>query len=59
MYEIGKENMQEKKTVVRGIRASDSFWGRCDEEAHRQNTTRNKLIISIINEYLDKKCLKD
>lgn len=53
------EKNTDNKTVVRGIRASDRFWERCDEEAHRQETTRNKLIVAVVNDYLEKKCSKD
>lgn len=42
------------KTTVRGIRASQSFFDKCDKVAKKQGLDRNKLIVKIVQEYLDK-----
>lgn len=46
-----KEN---KKTVVRGIRAPQNFWERCDVVANREQKTRNDLIVKVVSEYCKK-----
>jgi hypothetical protein len=42
------------KTVVRGLRASQSFFDRCDLIAKEKGIDRNKLIIMVVNEYCEK-----
>lgn len=49
------ETKKQRKTVVRGLRASQSFWERCDKVAVSQNMTRNEFILFVVNEYLSKK----
>ena len=46
------------KTVVRGIRATDEFWEICQEVAERENTTRNELIVKVLNKYIKRKYKK-
>lgn len=43
------------KTIVRGIRATQEFWEKCDIVAEAQGTDRNKLIVRVVNKYCDKK----
>lgn len=43
------------KTIVRGIRAPQEFWDKCDSVAEAQGTDRNKLIVGVVNKYCDKK----
>lgn len=50
---MGKELCD--KTVVRGIRATQKFWDKCDDVAEAQGTDRNKLIVNVVNRYCDKK----
>lgn len=45
------------KTVVRGVRASQSFWEKCDKVAVCENITRNELILRVMKEYIENKCL--
>lgn len=47
--------MKTEKTIVRGIRAKQSFWDKCDLMAKKEGIDRNKLIIREINNYF-KKC---
>jgi predicted DNA-binding ribbon-helix-helix protein len=42
------------KTKVRGIRASQDFWDKCQKVAKSKNTDVNKLIVSRINKYCNK-----
>ncbi len=46
---------KQRKTVVRGLRASQTFWERCDKVAESENMTRNEFILFVVNEYLSKK----
>lgn len=50
----GWREMASKRTVVRGVRAEQSFWERCDKVAREKGITRNALILKIINTYLKK-----
>lgn len=43
------------KTCVKGVRAEEGFWEKCDLVAKSENTTRNELIVSIVSEYCNKK----
>lgn len=47
-----------EKTVVKGIRASQSFFDKCDEVARKNGMTRNALIVSAVYSYCTK-CNKD
>jgi predicted DNA-binding ribbon-helix-helix protein len=38
-------------TVVRGIRATDSFWDKCDEIAKKEGLNRNQLVVNVIEKY--------
>lgn len=42
------------KTIVSGLRAEKSFFEKCDLVAKNENTNRNKLIVTVVSEYLDK-----
>ena len=42
------------KTVVKGLRAEQSFFDRCDLVAKAEGVDRNKLIVRVVSEYLDK-----
>lgn len=42
-------------TVVRGIRATDDFWRRCDIVARLEKTDRNKLIVRVMSNYYNEK----
>ncbi len=53
------ETKKQRKTVVRGLRASQTFWERCDTAAENANMTRNEFILFIVNEYLEKVCSND
>lgn len=46
--------MANNKTVVKGIRASQEFFDKCDLVAKAECVDRNKLIIRIVREYCDK-----
>ena len=46
--------MKNKKTVVKGLRAQQSFFNKCDIVAKNQGIDRNKLIIGLVEKYLDK-----
>lgn len=48
-----KQNSE--KTIVRGIRAPQEFWDRCDNVSEAEGTDRNKLIVRVVNKYCDKK----
>ena len=39
------------KTRVRGIRANDNFWDKCNEVAKIKKTDVNKLIVSRMSKY--------
>lgn len=43
------------ETSVKGIRAENTFWDKCDLVAKSENTTRNELIVSVVGEYCDSK----
>ena len=47
------------KTYVKGIRADSEFWAKCDLIAKSENTTRNDLIVSVVNEYCNSKVQND
>lgn len=49
------EKQDERKTIVRGVRATQSFWDKCDTVAEAQGTDRNKLIVCVVSKYCDKK----
>lgn len=42
-------------TVVRGIRATDMFWEKCNIIARLEKTDRNKLIVKVMEEYYEQK----
>ena len=46
--------MSSNKTVVKGLRASQEFFDKCDLVAKAQGVDRNKLIVRVISEYCDK-----
>ena len=39
------------KTVVKGIRASQEFFDKCDLVAKSEGVDRNKLIVRVVSEY--------
>ena len=40
-------------TCVRGIRAENTFWEKCDCVAKVEETTRNELVVRVVSKYLD------
>ena len=46
--------MSSNKTVVKGLRASQEFFDKCDLVAKAEGVDRNKLIVRVISEYCDK-----
>ena len=46
------------KSVVKGIRANQSFFDKCDDVARKNGMTRNTLIVSAVYSYFEK-CNKD
>lgn len=48
------KKMSSNKTVVKGIRASQEFFDKCDLVAKAEGIDRNKLIVRVISEYCDK-----
>ena len=46
--------MSSNKTVVKGLRASQEFFDKCDLVAKAEGIDRNKLIVRVISEYCDK-----
>lgn len=46
--------MASNKTVVKGIRASQEFFDKCDLVAKAEGVDRNKLIVRIVGEYCEK-----
>jgi hypothetical protein len=46
--------MASEKTVVKGIRASQEFFDKCDLVAKAEGVDRNKLIVRVISEYCEK-----
>lgn len=45
--------MLSSKTVVKGIRAEQEFFDKCDLVAKAEGIDRNKLIVGCVEEYLD------
>jgi DNA primase large subunit len=45
--------MASNKTVVKGIRASQEFFDKCDLVAKAEGVDRNKLIVRVVSEYCD------
>ena len=45
--------MASKKTIVKGIRASQEFFDKCDLVAKAKGMDRNKLIVRVLGEYCD------
>ena len=45
--------MASNKTVVKGIRASQEFFDKCDLVAKAEGVDRNKLIVRVMSEYCD------
>ena len=45
--------MASNKTVVKGIRASQEFFDKCDLVAKSEGVDRNKLIVWVVSEYCD------
>ena len=48
------KKMSSNKTVVKGLRASQEFFDKCDLVAKAEGIDRNKLIVRVISEYCDK-----
>lgn len=46
--------MSSNKTVVKGIRASQEFFDKCDLVAKSEGVDRNKLIVRVVGEYVDR-----
>ena len=46
--------MASNKTVVKGIRASQEFFDKCDLVAKAECVDRNKLIVRVVSEYVDR-----
>lgn len=47
--------MSSSTTVVKGIRASQEFFNKCDLVAKAEGVDRNKFIVRVMSEYCDKK----
>lgn len=45
--------MASNKTVVKGIRASQEFFDKCDLVAKVEGVDRNKLIVGVVTDYLE------
>lgn len=45
--------MRNDKTVVKGLRASQEFFDKCDLVAKGEGVDRNKLIVRVVNKYID------
>lgn len=43
--------MSSNKTVVKGLRASQEFFDKCDLVAKAEGVDRNKLIVRVVSEY--------
>jgi hypothetical protein len=43
--------MASNKTVVKGLRASQEFFDKCDLFAKAEGVDRNKLIVRVVSEY--------
>lgn len=41
-------------TVVKGIRADEKFWDNCEKVAKLRKTTRNELIVKVMNRYCER-----
>lgn len=41
-------------TVVRGVRAEQSFFDKCDTIADIEDTNRNELIVRVVTDYCEK-----
>lgn len=50
-----KSDNRGKDTVVRGLRAEQSFWDMCDTVALMELITRNELIIRVVIKYCEDK----
>ena len=48
------KKMASNKTVVKGIRAEQSFFDKCDLVAKGEGVDRNKLIVRVVSEYCEK-----
>lgn len=46
-------------TSVKGVRAEETFWKKCDKKAREERTTRNELIVRIVSKYCDKRASND
>lgn len=46
--------MSSNKTVVKGIRASQEFFDKCDLVSKAEGVDRNKLIVGVMSEYCEK-----
>lgn len=46
--------MGSNKTVVKGLRASQEFFDKCDLVAKAEGVDRNKLIVRVVSEHCDK-----
>lgn len=42
----------DKTTIVKGVRAKQSFWDNCDLVAKKESIDRNKLIIREVSNYI-------
>ena len=42
------------KTVVKGIRAEQEFFDKCDAIAEIEDTNRNELIVRVVKKYFEK-----
>lgn len=46
--------MASSKTVVKGLRAEQEFFDKCDMVAKLEGVDRNKLIVMAVNEHIDR-----
>lgn len=46
------------ETKVRGVRAENEFWVKCDKVAKIEKTDRNELIVRVVTKYCDKRLKK-
>lgn len=42
-------------TTVKGVRAENSFWEKCDTTAESEGSTRNELIVRVVEKYCEAK----
>lgn len=56
MLNLTRKKKMSNKTVVKGLRASQEFFDKCDSVAKAEGIDRNKLIVRVVSEYCDGLC---